>query len=193
MPLSRTSPGLIRLTPSAALLPMLGQPHACTSMASLGDPLCSSALGVLTRAAPSSSNPPYLAGQAYTGPRHNFMAELLRETWLIVDQQGKEGKCCQQVRHLPKRGLVKDVLLWLECCSIMMAVLISKCPAKAPELAAYQRTIIRAAHTYQMMHGSRTASATGAMQGRWNSTAFLTYIPIQPERLASVSGQLAYP
>ncbi len=61
------------------------------------------------------------------------MAELLPETWSIMDQQEKAGKCCQQIHCLPKRGLVKNILIWLECYSVLMAVLTTKYPAKAPD------------------------------------------------------------
>ncbi len=141
-------PQSVRLA-SAGTAPMLGQLNTATS--SLGGPICSlppDVAGPMPRPPLTASLPPKLT-KRILDLEFIHMAELLPETWSMVDQQDKAGKCCQQVQRLPKRGLVKDILIWLECYSVMVAVLTTKYPAKAPELAAYQRTIIRAARNYE--------------------------------------------
>ena len=52
-------------------------------------------------------------------------------------------------RQNPPRAPITDIKQWLEKYSLMAAVLVSRFPEKAPELFAYQATIIRAERNYE--------------------------------------------
>ena len=45
-----------------------------------------------------------------------------------------------QHTHVPLRGPVTDILLWIESYSTMVAVLASRFPVKVPQLMTYQKT-----------------------------------------------------
>ena len=47
------------------------------------------------------------------------------------------------------RAPVTDISVWLECYSRMAAIIVTHFPEKAPELWAYQATILRAAQNYE--------------------------------------------
>ena len=49
----------------------------------------------------------------------------------------------------PGRPPVINIKTWLECFARMAAVLVSRFPEKAPELWAYQSTILNVAHSYE--------------------------------------------
>ena len=48
----------------------------------------------------------------------------------------------------PCRGLVTDILLWIEYYASMVVVLSSGFPQKTPELMAYQKTIVTAYRSF---------------------------------------------
>ena len=52
-------------------------------------------------------------------------------------------------RQNPPRAPITDIKQWLEKYSLMAAVLVSRFPEKAPELFAYQATIIRAERNFE--------------------------------------------
>ena len=74
------------------------------------------------------------------------MAELRADIW-AEDPPAADGG--QTPRRPPHRPPVTDVKLWLECYARMAALLVTRFPAKGPELWAYQTTIMRAAHNYE--------------------------------------------
>ena len=76
------------------------------------------------------------------------MAELVPDAW----QQGEDTNtgCCS--RLTPKRGPVTDILLWVECYSILAGVLTTKYPERAPDLMAYQKTIVHASRSFAGEH-----------------------------------------
>ena len=47
------------------------------------------------------------------------------------------------------RPPVTKIKTWLECYARLAAVLVTRFPEKAPELLAYQSTIVKAAHSYK--------------------------------------------
>ena len=47
---------------------------------------------------------------------------------------------------------VVSIKSWLECYARMATVLVSRFPEKAPELWAYQSTVLVAAHNYEGAH-----------------------------------------
>ena len=49
----------------------------------------------------------------------------------------------------PTRPPITDISLWLERYAVMAAILATRFPCKAPELLAYQATIVRAEHNYE--------------------------------------------
>ena len=51
------------------------------------------------------------------------MAELIPNAWRY--QEDDTTKCCH---HSPKRGPVTDILLWVECFSILAGILMTKYP-----------------------------------------------------------------
>lgn len=61
------------------------------------------------------------------------MYELLPEQWRLKAEQGTS--CCQSKR--PQRGLILDISIWVECYSMMAAILASAYPDKAPHLFTY--------------------------------------------------------
>ena len=78
------------------------------------------------------------------------MAELVPDAW----QHGDDNStgCCSHSRRAPKRGPVTDILLWVECFSMLAGVLTTKYPERAPELMAYQKTIVHASRSFAGDH-----------------------------------------
>ena len=74
------------------------------------------------------------------------MLELIPDAWRFADEV--EYKCCHQARRVPKCGPITDITLWIECYSILVAILITKYPTFAPEFMAYQCTIVHAQHSF---------------------------------------------
>ena len=72
------------------------------------------------------------------------MSELIPESWKFTEE---DTSCCHHNR-VPRRGPVTDILLWVECYSMLVAVLASQYPAKVPQMMAYQKTIVKAYKTY---------------------------------------------
>ena len=75
------------------------------------------------------------------------MAELVVDVWQDEAHLSPDRNVSQRhrVRHPP----VTDIMTWLECFARMAAVLSTKYPDKAPELWAYQSSILRAAKNYE--------------------------------------------
>ena len=73
------------------------------------------------------------------------MAELLPETW-ASDQQGTRDIGPQQKQI--RRGPVTDILVWVECFSLLASVLAAKHPEKTPQLWAYQRRIVQSCRNF---------------------------------------------
>ncbi len=72
------------------------------------------------------------------------MGELLPEFWAGARE---EGDVQREVR--PRQGRkVTDTFTWLQCYSTYVAVQVPKAPLLAPELMAYQATIVRASQDY---------------------------------------------
>ena len=65
------------------------------------------------------------------------MAELLPDD--------EPNKCCHEEWRPPKRGPVTDILLWVECFSIMATVLTS-------DFFTYQKTIVHASRSFSGDH-----------------------------------------
>ena len=59
------------------------------------------------------------------------MSELVPDMWRL--QKEDDNKCCHQPRRISKRGPVTDILLWIECYSILVGVLTTKYPMFAPD------------------------------------------------------------
>ena len=99
------------------------------------------------------------------------MSELVPDAWRFQDDEDNL-KCCHTSRRAPRKGPVTDILLWIECYSILVGVLTTKYPAYAPDLMAYQRTIVHAHRsfagdgwvTYDMCY-RRNASLQKSLQG----------------------------
>ena len=71
------------------------------------------------------------------------MSEMLSETW-VSKSQDTPGRPCR----ISRRGPITDTLVWVEYFSLMAAVLAERYPRKAPQLWAYLRCIVHAAHNY---------------------------------------------
>ena len=73
------------------------------------------------------------------------MAELTTDAW--QDDLSSEPP---NLPHRPtRRAPVTDISVWLECYFRMAAIIVTRFPEKAPELWAYQATILRAAQNYE--------------------------------------------
>lgn len=75
------------------------------------------------------------------------MSELVPDTWRVQDDS-EGSKCCHLSKRL-RRGPVTDILLWVDCYTTMVSVLIEKFPLKAVGFLAYLRTILKACRSYQ--------------------------------------------
>ena len=80
------------------------------------------------------------------------MAELCPDSWRMEEflclQLLAPGQCPGSLPR-PRKKPVTDILTWIECCSVMAAVVTSKYPEKAPQLFSYLRMIIRATQTFE--------------------------------------------
>lgn len=74
------------------------------------------------------------------------MAELRADVWVEESPTAEGGQAPRRVSNRPP---VTDIKLCLECYARMAALLVTRFPDKAPELWAYQTTIMRAAHNYE--------------------------------------------
>ena len=63
--------------------------------------------------------------------------ELVPDAWQPPEDDNP--KCCHQPHRVPKHGPVTDILLWVECFSIMADILTTKYPKRAPDLFTYQK------------------------------------------------------
>ena len=59
-----------------------------------------------------------------------------------------EPVATNQGRPNPPKLPITDIRIWLEKFSMMAAVLVARFPEKAPEIFAYQATIVRAERNY---------------------------------------------
>ena len=75
------------------------------------------------------------------------MAELIPDASVYRDEE--PSKRYHHSRRPHKKGKVTDIVLWVECFAIFTGVLTSKYPQSAPDLMAYQRTIVHASRTYK--------------------------------------------
>ena len=73
------------------------------------------------------------------------MAELTTDAW----QDDLPSEPPNLPRRPTRRAPVTDISVWLECYSRMAAIIVTRFPEKAPELWAYQATILRAARNYE--------------------------------------------
>ena len=73
------------------------------------------------------------------------MSELLPDSWRVEEMNTQS----LSQRGGPRRGLVTDILIWLECFATLASVITSKHPDKAPHLFAYARTIVRASRNFE--------------------------------------------
>lgn len=72
------------------------------------------------------------------------MSELRGEIWMeemIPNEAAMHARCTKPP--------VNSITTWLECYARMAAVLSTRFPEKAPELWAYQTTILKAANHYE--------------------------------------------
>ena len=74
------------------------------------------------------------------------MSELRADIW---PDEASQHEGTGQSRCQPAKPPVNDIKIWLECYAHMAAVLVTRFPEKAPELWAYQTTILKAAQTYE--------------------------------------------
>ena len=75
------------------------------------------------------------------------MAELIPGSWGVESETATA--CCHQVRPQPRRGPITNILLWLDCYSLLVAALVTKFPQYMGDFMAYQRTIIRASKNFE--------------------------------------------
>jgi len=74
------------------------------------------------------------------------MAELLPKYW---DYDEPESHCCgSHSTRTTRRSPVSNILIWLDFCALLVAVLCSVHPNKVGEFMPYQKTIISAYQKY---------------------------------------------
>jgi hypothetical protein len=73
------------------------------------------------------------------------MTELRADIWAEEPPPSEHG---QPSRRGPAKP-VTDIRIWLGCYARMASLLATRFPSKAPELWAYQSTILKAAHNYE--------------------------------------------
>ena len=80
------------------------------------------------------------------------MCDLLPNSWQDETQQVLvlDGSLQSLSRRMSRKAPVQDIGLWVECFSRMAAVYASRYPDKAPDMFAYQSTIVRAARNLEM-------------------------------------------
>ena len=69
------------------------------------------------------------------------VAEMLPETWASVTLVAQD--LAMPLRPITQ-GPVTDIVVWLECFSLLAGVLVKKYPDKTPEVFAYQKRIVHA-------------------------------------------------
>lgn len=74
------------------------------------------------------------------------MAEMLPETWASITPLVQDSA---MPRRPITRGPVTDILVWLECFSLLAGVLAKKYPEKAPEFFAYQKRIVHTSRNFE--------------------------------------------
>ena len=74
------------------------------------------------------------------------MAKMLPETWASVTPLVQDSA---MPRRPITRGPVTDILVWLECFSLLAGVLAKKYPEKAPEFFAYQKRIVHTSRNFE--------------------------------------------
>ena len=75
------------------------------------------------------------------------MAELTVDAW--EDSSLPAPDTALSARRPARRAPITDINIWLECYARLAALLCTRFPDKAPELWAYQSTIVRAARNYE--------------------------------------------
>lgn len=75
------------------------------------------------------------------------MAELTVDAW--EDSSSPAPDTSVVGRRPSRRAPITDINIWLECYARLAALLSTRFPDKAPELWAYQSTIVRAARNYE--------------------------------------------
>ena len=79
------------------------------------------------------------------------MAELLPDSWrmeeLLYQQSTIPGQCSWPLR--PRKRSITDILTWMECFTVMAAVITSKYPEKASQNFLYSRMIVRASQIFE--------------------------------------------
>ena len=89
------------------------------------------------------------------------MSELRADIW-------PDDPSTAEMPHGPRRPgklPVTNIRSWLECFGCMAAVLASRFPEKAPELWAYQTSILHATHAYEGANWATASIAVRCLQG----------------------------
>ena len=80
------------------------------------------------------------------------MAELRPDAWRMEEllySADRSTLCPGSVKNIAKKRPVTDILTWIECFSVMSAIIAAKFPERASHLFAYQRTIVRASQLFE--------------------------------------------
>ena len=92
------------------------------------------------------------------------MWELLPETWRL---DTTSISCCHDRR--PRRGLVTDISLWIECFATLAAVLSVRYPDKVPQFMAYMHTIVCASWNFEGPAWATYGMAFRRQAANWQS------------------------
>ncbi len=79
------------------------------------------------------------------------MAELLPDVWRMEELMfsNQSQTCPGVVRAVNRKRPVTDILTWVECFSVLAAIVTAKSPERAGHLFAYQRSIVRASQLFE--------------------------------------------
>ena len=94
---------------------------------------------------PTATRPPKLVKHIQNLEFTEMAKLLLLEAWSGESLSSDQGQPHRRPHRLP----VTDILLWLECFSMIASVLRMEFPDKAAEFWAYQTSIIKAARNFK--------------------------------------------
>ncbi len=96
---------------------------------------------------------PQKVAKKLLGGEYVDMAEMRPDAWrmeeLMYAGQSDTPSCPAGSRGVNRKRPVTDIVTWMECFSVMAAIITAKAPERAPHLFAYQRLIVRASQSFE--------------------------------------------
>ncbi len=96
---------------------------------------------------------PQKVAKKLLGGEYVDMAEMRPDAWrmeeLMYAGQSDTPSCPAGSRGANRKRPVTDIVTWMECFSVMAAIITAKASERAPHLFAYQRLIVRASQSFE--------------------------------------------